>query len=103
MQSGQQRESNKRTGSFYTPYRVAEYIASNSLTRWLCERTGFNASQSGNADELNRIDKKHILSALSQIQVLDPAVGEGVFLLAAANWLESTRQMLNDAASPIKL
>jgi len=49
------------------------------------------------------MEKRHILSALSQIQVLDPAVGEGVFLLAAANWLESTRQMLNDAASPIKL
>ena len=103
MQSGQQRESNKRTGSFYTPYRVAEYIASNSLTRWLRERTGFNASQSSNAAELNHREKKHILGALSQIKVLDPAVGEGVFLLAAANWLENTRRMLNDAASPINL
>ena len=103
MLSGQQRESNKRTGSFYTPYGVAEYIAGNSLTRWLCERTGFNASQSSNADELNRREKKHILGALSQVQVLDPAVGEGVFLLAAANWLENTRQMLSDASSPIKL
>lgn len=103
MQSGQQRESNKRTGSFYTPYRVAEYIASNSLARWLGERTGFNASQTSNAVELNRREKKNILSALSQIQVLDPAVGEGVFLLAAANWLEHTRRMLNDNASPAKL
>jgi len=103
VQSGQQRESNKRTGSFYTPYRVAEYIASNSLTRWLGERTGFNASKSSNAVELNHREKKHILCALSQIQVLDPAVGEGVFLMAAANWLENTRQMLNDTASPGKL
>ncbi len=103
MQSGQQRESNKRTGSFYTPHRVAEYIASNSLIRWLSERTGFDASQSSNAAELNRIEKKHILGTLGRIQVLDPAVGEGVFLLAAANWLENTRQMLNDVASPVKL
>ena len=103
MQSGQQRESNKRTGSFYTPYRVAEYISSNSLNRWLCERTRFNASQSGDTDELDRREKKHILDVLRQIQVLDPAVGEGVFLLAAANWLENTRQMLSDAASPVKL
>ncbi len=103
MPSGQQRESNKRSGSFYTPYHIAEYIANNALTRWLGERTGFNASLPSNAAELNRRETKHILSALGQIHVLDPAVGEGVFLLAAANWLENTRQMLNDAASPIKL
>ncbi len=103
MQSGQQRESNKRTGSFYTPYRVAEYITSNSLTRWLSERTGFNANQSSNAVELNHREKKHVLGALSRIHVLDPAVGEGVFLLAAANWLENTRQILNDITSPVKL
>jgi hypothetical protein len=103
VQSGQQRESNKRTGSFYTPYRVAEYIASNSLSRWLSERTGFNASQSNNAVELNRREKKHVLGLLSRIQVLDPAVGEGVFLLAAASWLEKTRQMLNDITSSVKL
>ncbi|MEE8182071.1 MAG: DNA methyltransferase [Candidatus Thorarchaeota archaeon] len=73
------------------------------MTRWLCERTGFDASQSGSAIELNHREKKQVLSALNQIQVLDPAVGEGVFLLAAANWLENTRQMLNDASSPTKL
>jgi len=82
---------------------VAEYIAGNSLTRWLDERTGFNASKSSNMEELNRSEKKNTLNTLSQIQVLDPAVGEGVFLLAAANWLENTRQMLNDNASPSKL
>ena len=103
MQSGHQKESNKRTGSFYTPYRVAEYIASNSLTRWLGEKTGFNASQSSNAVELNHREKKHILRVLNQIHVLDPAVGEGVFLLAAANWLENTRHSLSDATPPAEL
>ena len=82
---------------------MAEYITSNSLTRWLNERTGFNANQSSNAVELNHREKKHVLGALSRIHVLDPAVGEGVFLLAAANWLENTRQILNDITSPVKL
>jgi hypothetical protein len=73
------------------------------LTRWLCERTGFNANQSSNTRELNNREKKQVLTVLNQIHVLDPAVGEGVFLLAAANWLENTRQILNDSASPAKL
>ncbi|MHA2210324.1 MAG: Eco57I restriction-modification methylase domain-containing protein, partial [Candidatus Thorarchaeota archaeon] len=52
-------------------------------------------------DSVNRDARGKMLAHLENIAVLDPAVGDGVFLKAAAEWLERTRRSLGDD-SPVE-
>lgn len=92
-------ERNRNTGSFYTPHHVARNIVRRSINHWLFNQTGTQVRLTGGADEESRIN---VLKALSSITILDPAVGDGVFLREAKSYLmELFERLDNDTESEV--
>ncbi|MFQ5832725.1 MAG: Eco57I restriction-modification methylase domain-containing protein [Candidatus Thorarchaeota archaeon] len=89
------RIANKRTGSFYTPWDLAYDITSRSLAAALFDSTGIDVQRRSYAD-LDVHLRDSALGILRSMRILDPAVGEGVFLLASAEWLLRTRKAFGD-------
>ncbi|MFW9968403.1 MAG: Eco57I restriction-modification methylase domain-containing protein, partial [Candidatus Thorarchaeota archaeon] len=89
----------RRTGTYYTPPSLAYEIAGQTLIASLnsCIENPLDAHLL--PDSTNRSEKKKMLKHLESISVLDPAVGDGVFLKAAADWLMRTRRFLGDERS----
>lgn len=86
--SRHERSQKKSLGSFYTPSYLAELIANESLNTWLR-----NHSHNG---------KRNLLKLMQDLKILDPSVGAGAFLLAAAKWLDNKRQEFGDGLSSIE-
>jgi hypothetical protein len=55
---------------------------------------------SGRYDGLSQHKKEEIIKALDGIRILDPSVGEAVFLLTAGEWILNTRLSLGDTTEP---
>jgi len=72
----------KRLGSFYTPSHLTKLITNESLNTWLQNQSS--------------TDRSSQLESVQNLKVLDPSVGAGVFLIAAAEWLDKTRQTLGE-------
>jgi hypothetical protein len=75
----------RELGSFYTPPNLARQITFETLNRWLNERP--------------EQTPENLLDHVKKVKILDPAVGAGVFLLVASEWLEETRQRLGEETS----
>jgi len=86
----------KSTGSYYTPEHLANLITQDSIFKWLSERVSSTIRNVNDLSELSSIKRNKLLNDVKCITILDPAVGEGVFLLAAANWLRKIRTSLGD-------
>ncbi|MFX0055670.1 MAG: Eco57I restriction-modification methylase domain-containing protein [Candidatus Hermodarchaeota archaeon] len=86
----------RRTGTYYTPPDLAFDIASQTLGAFLNSHTGKPLEVDPFLDDLSRNSKKEMLDRLQDIAILDPAVGEGVFLKGAAEWLLRARRLLGD-------
>jgi len=82
------RTKRKRLGSFYTPPHLAKLITNDSLNTWLQNQLCS--------------DRGSQLESVQNLKVLDPSVGAGVFLIAAAEWLDITRQKLGEKLSTKK-
>ncbi len=102
MNASLSREQNKLTGSFYTPQGIAEDIAGNSISKWLSRCTGVDFSKQ-KPEQIPDHKRKLLLNALSEIKILDPSVGDGVFLLAAGEWLLNTRIALGDTSNIVNI
>ena len=93
----------KQTGSYYTPREVVDYIADKTLAASLAGKM-CNSAESAEAakekvqklldystmpDDLGLTDKERdgIVRAISQIKILDPAVGSGAFLVSVLHKL----------------
>jgi len=87
---------NRRTGSYYTPDHITWYIAANTLGHWLMKRTGIDLSDPEQLSAITEEQRQRALNLLLRVKIVDPAVGGGVFLLAAAQWLETARLILRD-------
>ncbi len=85
----------KKTGSFYTPPRVARYISGQTLTRWLEHRAG-PPTADGGFHALIPKRRTRILEFLKSVRILDPAVGAGIFLIQAGEWLLKLRRAFGD-------
>jgi hypothetical protein len=81
---GNLHHQSKRTGSFYTPEYLTRLITEDAMTAWLSQVSGKH---------------EEALESLRRISVLDPASGDGAFLLSAAEWLLETRLTLGDSLS----
>lgn len=90
------RDLKKSIGSFYTPQFLAAHISNETLNAWFTKKTGLNNLDERNILGLNQDTKKKLLKLLRDISILDPAVGGGAFLLAAADWLNHKRMLLDD-------
>jgi hypothetical protein len=83
----------KPTGSFYTPEDIAGYIVENTIEGYLsC------ASKQSIFDQHSHVhdEPRLVGSLIDGIRILDPAVGEGIFLLAAGEYLLQLRQRYGD-------
>ncbi|MGY5876129.1 MAG: Eco57I restriction-modification methylase domain-containing protein [Candidatus Thorarchaeota archaeon] len=79
--TSEEREHNKSLGSFYTPLGLARDIANTVLDAWFKNQSNPR------------------LETLYNIKILDPSVGDGVFLIAAGEWLLSKRIEFKDMQS----
>jgi hypothetical protein len=75
-----------RTGSFYTPRPIVEYMVDQSLKQYLIQQTGIDENKLDSlldyvkeSSELDDAEEKKIVKALSTVKVLDPACGSGAF------------------------
>ncbi len=68
----------KETGSFYTPIAIAREITQTTIAEWLSEKENCP------------------LKSLKEARILDPSVGDGVFLVSAGHVLQELRQYLGD-------
>lgn len=91
--------NNKQTGSYYTPKSVAQYIVDRTIHAWLKEFTGYDYNQ---IETLSESERNTILDAVKAVRILDPAVGEGVFLCTAADSLLKLRELLGDSVDSIR-
>lgn len=83
----------KRTGSYYTPRQVVEYMVDQSLTEYLKTATGIDekrlaalVSYDLGDDEGNQLtaeDNKKVVAAIESLKILDPACGSGAFPIGA--------------------
>jgi hypothetical protein len=92
----QDSKMSKRTGTYYTPPSLAYDIAGQALRAFLNQHIGNPNDSRLSPNSANRDARRKMLMHLENIAVLDPAVGDGVFLQAAAEWLERTRKFLGD-------
>jgi hypothetical protein len=96
IQHGKMRTDKKALGSYYTPQHLALLIADETLERWLVRRGNLKKSELSRISELDKSNKESLLRLLRNIRVLDPSVGDGVFLIAAADWLNRMRAEIGD-------
>lgn len=76
----------KSTGSYYTPREIVDYMVSESLKQYLYNKTTIDHAILDSlfefdpqVEKVTLTDKQTIYRRLSEIKVLDPAVGSGAF------------------------
>jgi hypothetical protein len=98
-------EERGKSGTFYTPRGIVQFICAEVLGRYLADRTGIaleKAQKLVNYDpeisdkDLNELispqDTKSLKKALIDVRVLDPAVGSGAFPLGMMQLILNVRQ-----------
>jgi len=89
----------KSTGAYYTPDYLSNLIAQDTIFKWISNRTDSSIKNVNDLDKFSEIKRSKLLRDIKCVTILDPAVGEGAFLLAAANWLIKIRTSLGDNES----
>ena len=82
----------KATGSYYTPDYIVEYIVAQTLdplVEQARQTVKDQVRQTGSLDpvERNRQSAHHFIAEILSLNVLDPAMGSGHFLVEAMNYL----------------
>jgi hypothetical protein len=106
----------KATGSFYTPREIVDYMATESLVQYLFNYELKNKNDKSDVendelkDELRKLFKvdapinnssfntHHLLEALDQIKILDPACGSGAFPMGVLQKIVMALQKLDPDA-----
>lgn len=77
-----------KSGTFYTPRSIVQFLAEESLTRYLNDATGISLPRLRNLTsdddeyaDLEIIEANKIIKALETVRVLDPAVGTASMLV----------------------
>jgi hypothetical protein len=90
------RAHRKSTGAFYTPEPLAKMIAHDVIFALLSDRAGFEVRDLGDLKNLQASERRQLIEEVRTISILDPAVGDGVFLLSAGDWLSKILSALHD-------
>lgn len=79
----------KRTGSFYTPRQIVEYMVDQSLIEYLKTKTNLDSSKlsalisydpiDDSENPLTDEDKLQVIDAIESLKILDPACGSGAY------------------------
>lgn len=89
------RSHKKSTGTYYTPEALASLIARDAIFAWISNRCGIKISDIGELEKLKQTKREQVLNDMARITILDPAVGDGIFLSAAGEWLSKIHCALN--------
>jgi hypothetical protein len=80
----------KKTGSYYTPREVVNYIVNTSLTQYLINHLPIDESKlqqlvidTDNPPGFTDNESKSILDIISSMKIIDPACGSGAFVMGA--------------------
>lgn len=96
----------KDLGAVYTPEEITSYICKNTIYPYLIDNinekfgTNFEYKNDINIEFLNQLTKEqleYLYKIVSEIKILDPAVGSGHFLVDAIVILEKIYIYLNNA------
>jgi hypothetical protein len=90
------RSIKKSTGTYYTPQHLAELISRDAIFAWMTERTRSSLHGLADLNSLSVDDRLTLIEKINRIRVMDPSVGEGVFLLAGAEILSEILTTLGD-------
>jgi adenine-specific DNA-methyltransferase len=81
-----------KSGTFYTPRSIVQFLAEESLTRYLSDTTQIDLSRlrqlTSDDDEYGNLERQEaddIIKALAAVRVLDPAVGTASMLVGMLN------------------
>ena len=111
----------KRTGAFYTPKYIVQYIVKNAIDNWLEDRKkelgyynlpeveenkiflkGYEQKYKHKEKKLSIKAKRHLdfwnkyREKVKNIKVIDPACGSGAFLVEVFNYLKEIREEINN-------
>ena len=101
----------KKTGSYYTPRNIVDYMVGESLKYYLARQMGWesDASQQGKLETLldyeqeqnpfDDEDSRLLRNALYKVKIFDPACGSGAFPMGALQRLNHVLQKLNEEAT----
>ncbi|OLS28262.1 MAG: Type IIS restriction enzyme Eco57I [Candidatus Thorarchaeota archaeon AB_25] len=90
------RAHKKSTGAFYTPEPLAKQIARDVIFAWISNKAGFEIRNLEDLENLKDSERRQLVKEVKTISILDPAVGDGVFLLSAGAWLSKILIALHD-------
>ncbi|MHA3962577.1 MAG: Eco57I restriction-modification methylase domain-containing protein [Candidatus Thorarchaeota archaeon SMTZ1-45] len=93
------RTHRKNTGTFYTPESLAKLIAQDAIFAWISNRVGCMIMDIEGLDRLTPSIQRHLLQDIKDITILDPAVGDGIFLISAGELISEIRLALGDKES----
>jgi len=83
----------KRTGSFYTPRQIVEYMVDQSLIEYFKAKTSIDINKlsavvsydltDDTEHPLSDIEKQELINAIESLKILDPACGSGAYPIGA--------------------
>ena len=86
----------KSTGSYYTPTYLAELISSETIFSWISRLCRIHVRKREDLDSLSVEERLSLIEKIKNVRILDPSVGEAVFLLASADLLDEVLVTLGD-------
>ena len=92
----------KSMGSYYTPEYLSFLITQDAIFRWISKRVGATIDTLDMLVKIKPRRRQELLTDLRTIRIVDPAVGEGSFLLAAANLLRHIRISLGEEEEELR-
>ncbi len=91
-----------RTGSFYTPREIVDYMVEESLIAYLgADYTDF--VHTGETDKLSSASKQKLQEKLTSLKTIDIAAGSGAFPIGMLQKVVMLKQSLSPKASPYSL
>ena len=97
----------KSSGSYYTPKPIVEYMCRESFKETLKTRLPNLSAEiddliDNNEDKLNFPNKNNLLSAITDLKILDPACGSGAFPMGMFNLMVQTIEKLQEHKTTYK-
>lgn len=92
-------EDAAKNGTFYTPRSIVQFLAEESLSRYLADKTGIERErlmellgEDDSYGDISIAEANKIISVLAEVRVLDPAVGTASMLVGTLNVLVGIRR-----------
>lgn len=92
-------EEAAQSGTFYTPRSIVQFMAEETLTRYLADHTGIPqgrllplVADDSEVHDLTTPEAAQIITALGKVRVLDPAVGTASMLVGFLNAMIRVRR-----------